>query len=80
MCVRNRDRKPDAERRAHARNAGAGVFASVVAIFTLRPGHPRLRQPRDWSPSVAGSPYHISPTHFSFRIPLNEISYTFTSL
>lgn len=80
MCVQNGDRKPDAERRAHARDAGTGVFVSV-AVFTLRPGHPaRPPRPRVSPPSAAGSPCRTSPTHFSFlpSCPLARTSAAFT--
>lgn len=68
MCDQNEDRKPGAERRTlAARNAEAGVFVSVVAIFTLHPWHLALfRCPRGRYPSAVGSPCRAFPTHFSF--------------
>lgn len=71
MCDQNEDRKPGAERRTlAARNAEAGVFVSVVAIFTLHPWHlAHFRCPRGRYPSAAGSPCRAFPTHFSFLSP-----------
>lgn len=74
MCDQNEDRKPGAERRTlAARNAEAGVFVSVVAIFTLHPWHLALfRCPRGRYPSAVGSPCRAFPTHFSFYFFLNS--------
>lgn len=65
------ERGPETWRRATntlaARNAEAGVFVSVVAIFTLHPWHLALFPcPRGGCPSAVGSPCRAFPTHFSF--------------
>lgn len=74
MCDQNEDRKPGAERRTlAARNTEAGVFVSVVAIFTLHPWHLALfRCPRGRYPSAVGSPCRAFPTHFSFYFSLDS--------